>query len=405
MELVQPDEIKTVASAVPELPIPGKIAALVSLKDRCDPAVRDAALMSLDQADADVRMTALAALIVSGTAEDVSTLTRLASIAEDTRVCDAAFETLRLMTAGGTNEAMITLLNEAETPNSVVVQCALARRSPEFVPSFLKAATSSNAAARLEAFKALEIMATEREAESLADLLRKTAPGEEREAAGRAVWMSCQRIPEPALRSAPLLAALEKADAAGQCAILPSLARLGGERSLAAVHKAMQSKDQPVRDAGYRALANWPDATVADALLEIAETNEVTSYRIWSLRAYARVVSLPNGRPPQKTFEMLNSAMELATRTEDRELIVSRLGSVRVPDALTLLLSLLDDGKLKNSAVPAVFTLAKGLSQSHPDQAKAALERIRPMTNDAAVLQQIPKVLRDIEARTQEQKE
>jgi HEAT repeat protein len=309
------------------------------------------------------------------------------------------------MTAGGTDKAMIALMNEAETPNSVVVRCALARRSPEFLPTFLKAAASSDAATRLEAFKALEIMATESEAKSLADLLRKTAPGEEREAAGRAVWMSCQKIPDPTLRSAPLLAALEKADEAGQCAILPSLARLGGERSLAAVHKAMQSKDQPVRDAGYRALANWPDATVADELLEIAKTNEVNSYRIWSLRAYARVVSLPNGRPTQKTFEMLNSAMELATRTEDRELIVSRLGSVRVPDALTRLLSLLDDGKLNNSAVPAVFTLAKGLSQSHPDQAKAALERIQPMTKDVAILQQIPKVLRDIEARTQGQKE
>ena len=163
----------------------------------------------------------------------------------------------------------------------------------------------------------------------------------------------------------------------------------------------MQSKDQAVRDAGYRALANWPDATVADELLDVAKTSEVESYRVWSLRAYARVVSLPNGRPPQQTFEMLNSAMGLATRTEDRELIVSRLGSVRVPDALTLLLSLLDNDELKQLAVPAVFTLAKGLSQSHPDQAKAALERIQSLTKDEAVLQQIPKVLRDIEARKQ----
>jgi hypothetical protein len=48
-----------------------------------------------------------------------------------------------------------------------------------------------------------------------------------------------------------------------------------------------------------------------------------------------------------------------------------------------------------------VFTLAKGLSQSHPEQARAALEKIRPLTEDAAILQQIPKVLRDMEARKQ----
>ncbi len=77
---------------------------------------------------------------------------------------------------------------------------------------------------------------------------------------------------------------------------------------------AVDEVDQSVRDAGYRALANWPDATVADELLDIAKTSEVASYRVWSLRAYARVVSMPNERPPQQTFEMLKSVMELANR-------------------------------------------------------------------------------------------
>jgi len=403
--LKKPEEIETMASAVPGLPVPGKIAAFVSLKGRCQPALREAALASLDETDTEVRTTALAALIASGAAEDAARLAALASTAEDLQVRHAAFETLRLMTAGGTNEAMIALMSGAETSNPVVVKCALARRSREFVPAFLKAAESPDAATRLEAFQALEIMATEKEAQSLVGLLCKTAPGAEREAAGRAVWMSCQKIPDPVLRPAPLLAAMEKADAAGQSAILPSLARMGGERSLAAVHSAMQSENPDLRDAGYRALTNWPDATVADELLEIAKTGEVESYRVWSLRAYARVVSLPNERPPQETFEMLGIAMQLATRTEDKELIVSRLGSVRVPDALALLLSFLDDGELKEAAAGAVFTLAKGLSQSHPDQAKPALERILPLTKDASILQQIPKVLRDIEARKQEQKQ
>ena len=58
---------------------------------------------------------------------------------------------------------------------------------------------------------------------------------------------------------------------------------------------------------------------------------------------------------------------------------------------------------MKGAAVPAVFTLAKGLSQSHPDQAAEALNKILPLTQDAALKQQIPKVLRDIEARKQNQ--
>ena len=76
-----------------------------------------------------------------------------------------------------------------------------------------------------------------------------------------------------------------------------------------------------------------------------------------------------------------------------------------MPDALALLLSLLDDPELKETAVSAVFTVAKGLSESHPDEAKAAMERVGSLTQDEAILQQIPRVLRDIEARKQGQKQ
>ena len=61
-------------------------------------------------------------------------------------------------------------------------------------------------------------------------------------------------------------------------------------------------------------------------------------------------------------------------------MIVERLGSVAAPEALALLLTYLDDPELRDAAVPAVFASAKGLSQSHPAEAKAALKKIQPMT-------------------------
>lgn len=399
--LTKSEEIQTIASAVGKLPAAGQIAAFLSLKDHSGPAIREAALKGLDQADAEVRKAALTALIRSAAPDDVPRLAALIAGAEDAGLREAAFETLRLMPAGGVNQALVAWMDQAKELPPVIVECALARRSPDFAPAFLKAAESASAATRLEAFKALEIMASEKEAQALVGLLVKAASGDEREAAGRAVWLSCQQIADPAQRSAPLLAAMEKAGPEAQCAILPALARIGGAEALPAVHKAMQSSDAAVRDAGYRALANWPDASVADELLEIVKTSGVESYRTWSLRAYARVVALSSDRPAEKTFEMLRDAMSLATRTEDKGLFVERLAAVRVPEALALLLSFLDDAELKGAAVPAVFTLAKGLSQSHPEQAADALKKIRPLVQDPALEQQIPKVLRDIEARKQ----
>lgn len=402
--LDKPDQIQVVAAAVDQLPAAGKIAALHSLKDRRDAAVREAALHSLADPNIEVRTTALAALVASATAADVPSFAATVATAEDPQLRDAAFETLRLMPAAGANEALSAWMIQQPELSAEVVRCALARRSPAFVPALLHAAGSPAESTRKEAFRALEIMSTAKDAPALVALLSKTPPGEEREAADRAVWMSCQQIVDPAERSAPLLAALEDAGPDVQSTLLPTLARIGGERALARVHQAMKSDDPAVRDAGYRALANWPDASVADELLEIAKNSEVESYRIWALRAYARVIGLPSDRPPQQTFEMLDSALKMATRTDDKKLIISRLEAVRVPEALALLLSLAENAELADAALPAVFTLAKGLSQSHPDEAAAALKRIQPLTKDEATLQQIPKVLRDIEARKQGKK-
>ena len=41
----------------------------------------------------------------------------------------------------------------------------------------------------------------------------------------------------------------------------------------------------------------------------------------------------------------------------------------------------------------------KDLSQSHPEAARAALEKILTLTDDAALKQQIPKVLRDMDVK------
>ncbi|MCL4191342.1 MAG: HEAT repeat domain-containing protein, partial [Thermoguttaceae bacterium] len=264
--LDKPDQIRAIAAAVDRLPAAGKIAALHGLKDRRDAAVREAALHALADPNIEVRTTALAALVASATPTDVPSLASMVATAEHPQLRNAAFETLRLMPAAGANEALSAWMIQQPELSSEVVRCALARRSPAFVPAFLQAAESSAAATRKEAFKALEIMSTAKDAPALVALLSKTPPGEEREAADRAVWMSCQQIADPAERSAPLLAALENAGPDVQSTLLPTLARIGGVQALARVHQAMKSGDPAVRDAGYRALANWPDASVADEL-------------------------------------------------------------------------------------------------------------------------------------------
>ena len=98
--LATPDAIATVAAGVPKLPPEGKIAAFDCLKSRSHPAIRAAALASLEDADAAVRAAAVEALVNSGAAEDVPLLARLASTGDE-GLKNAACDALQLMTAEG----------------------------------------------------------------------------------------------------------------------------------------------------------------------------------------------------------------------------------------------------------------------------------------------------------------
>jgi HEAT repeat protein len=393
------NEVAAIATSLSQLPREGQVAALAVLRSQKNPAIREASLHLIDSADEGVRVAALEALVLNGTEEDVDRLVKLITSAEPESVRKAAFETVRLMPAEGIDRALATLLQKTNNVDPIVVRVASRRRSRQYVPAFLHVAERGGQESRVEALQALEIMAAADDAPKLIQLLCKTSPGAERDAAERAVWKSCQQIADPTNRSAPLVAAMRNSDANARSALLPALARIGDAGALDEVHEAMRSDDQQIRDAGYRALSNWPDATVAEELLEIARASDEEAYRIWALRAYARVVALPSERPVLQTFEMLKSAMALATRDEDRQLIVSRLGAVRAPETLRYLLELLQEPALRETAVSAIYDVAKGLSQSHPEQSKQALETIQPLTQDPEFTQNIPKVLRDIEAR------
>ncbi len=398
-DLREPAELQQIAAALEDLPPEGQVAALVSLTPRSDPAIRQAALSLIGSANVDVAVAALETLILSGTADDVPTLMGIVIDGQDTRTRQAAFETIRRMPADGVDRAVKQRMDQTGNPHPLMVQLAVARRAPMLVPALLDAASAPHMVSRLEAWQGLEILAQGQHAASLVDLLLKTAPGPEREAADRAVWLTCLRIEDPDQRSAPLLAALEEGDQNAAVVLLPTLARIGDPAALPAVRRAMGSDQRQVRDAGHRALANWPDPIVVDELLQIAKTSEVDTYRIWALRAFARLIVMPDDRSAEETFRMLRDAMPLAQRVEDKRLFLSRLSAVRVPEALDLLMTYVGDPELEAAAVPAIFTLAKGLSQSHPQQAAAALNEIQPLVTDPEIEQQIPRVLRDIDNR------
>ena len=357
-------------------------------------SLRGTVLEALQSGDENVRIAAVRALGRVGTADDVPMLARLATTADSDAERTAAFQALSTLAAKGTDEAIVGYLGQAPPDVCVtLIRSLVARRATAAMPGVLAAAKHENAEVRIEALHALQALADGDAAPALVKLLIDTPRGPQREAAERAVAASCRRIADPQRRADPLLAALRGADLAARCALLPALGRLGGDRALEAVHAAMKDPSPQVRDAAVRALSNWPDASVAPELLAIAQQSPQQSHRIWALRAYARVVALPAQRPPEETFKMLRQAMALARRSEDKQLILSRLAAVRTPEALEMALSFTDDKALRAEALKTAAALAEALRTSHPPESRAAMQRVLQLTDDAELRDRLKRLL------------
>lgn len=388
---------ETLAQRSTELPADGQARLLPALAARgqAASAVRAAALQALESSDEPLRHAALDALRRVAAAADAAPLARLATQAPADDLRRAAWDTLCRVTASGTNEAMLELARTTDDDalRSTLIRSLAERRAFETVPQVLQWAEQPEGPTRLAALQALQQMSDPSLIPALLAILPRTAPGEEREAADRALWLACQSIAEPAQRTAPLIAAIQTADHQARCALLPTLGRMGGEPALQMIRDVFEQTDDQSQDAAVRALANWPDASVADRLLEIARNDPEPAHRIWAVRAFARVVAIKGARSDAETVPLLATALQVAQRTEDKQLVLTRLATLRVPEAMDVVLAQLDTAELKLAAIEAVLSLADGMRRSHPAAARAGLERIRGQTENTEIRGRIDQLL------------
>ncbi|MBN2023813.1 MAG: HEAT repeat domain-containing protein, partial [Pirellulales bacterium] len=292
---------------------------------------------------------------------------------------------LKHLAAEGTDRAIIDQLARVPAARLVLVRAARERRSRGAVPVLLELSQSTDEAVRLASLAALGVLGDSSTVEPLVARLLAAGTSQERAAAERAVWLCAQKGDEPDRRADAVLAAIEKSSGRDLAALLPVLGRIGAPRALAVIRDAVKNPDPAVHRAAVTALANWPDATVAAELLDLAKNEEHEASRVRALRGYIRVVTLRDVRPDDQTLAMLRPAVALASRLEEKRLIVSRLAAVVTPDSLELAASHLDEPELRKEAISTCVSLAEALLPSHPEPAKAAMRRVLAVTTDQAV--------------------
>jgi HEAT repeat protein len=391
---------REIAGRLSKLPDESQVGLLKALADRGDAAARPAVLELLTTSEVEpVRVAAIEALGAFGSVDDLPRIVdSLNSIVDGER--RAAQRSLVRLTGDDVSTAIVEQLKLVKYPLSrkLLIEVLVERRALDAVPQILAYGSDKDQEVRATAIKALGELATLQDLAGLMQLVLKAPPGAEREALEKCVMQVCNRGEGNQDRSKPLLAAMDALSSDERLILLPTLGRVGGEAARSAIDAALADKDEHRHEVGVRALCNWPDASVAPRLIELAQdTAQPAAQRALALSALIRVAPLPDKRPDAERLELLKHVMAMCMRDEDREQVVRRARAIRSIDTLRFLVPYLDQPQFAQQACESIVELAhhRGLREPNKKEFDPLLDRVIATSKDAVVVERAGRYKKD----------
>lgn len=363
------------AAALPNLPAAGQIALLDELGVRGDAAARADVVGLAKGADANVQLSALRALGAVGNANDVMFLALTAATGQGA-VRDTARESLARLRGAAINDALIKGLTGGDAKvRTELVHALSARHADQAVTPLVAVLNDPDTGVRTEAVNALGTLGNAQVLPSLVALVGRTRDDNQRGTLVNAISAIVSNLPDKTAGAAPVLAALQGADAATQLSLLPVLKLAGGAGALDAVRADVKSANAEVAGAAVRTLADWPDVSAASDLLQIARTDPDETHQVLALRGYVRLVGASDRAPADK-LKMYRDAMAVARRPDEKRLVLGGLGDVTDPDALKYAASFLTDNDLREEAASAAVKIAKNVGGAAGPDLKPLMRQI-----------------------------
>ncbi|MCH8922680.1 MAG: HEAT repeat domain-containing protein [Planctomycetes bacterium] len=387
---------KQFAAQLPKLSADAQIGLLSALAARGDGAARPAVLGVLAKSrEESVRVAAVVALGSLGEASDLSLLVR--TLAKSSKAEQAAARTSLVRLRGeSVSGAIATTMKKSPPPLRVdLIKILVTRRALETIPDILSAAVDDDAKVRAAAMTALGKIAGPQHIAGMVRGVLKAASGRERSGAEKCVMFVCARISDPEKRADPLLAAIEKLKADDRTTMLSTLGRVGGPAALRAIEAVIA--DAELHDQGIRALCNWPNASIAPRLIELAESDPHAEHRLRALRALIRIAPLPDNRTHAQRLSLLKKAMTMSQRDKERLYVLDRAKAVRIPETLRFVMLHIDQPRFAEQACLTVVELAhhRGLREPNKAEFHRALDKVIATSKDAVVVDRANRYKKD----------
>ena len=379
------------------MPPAARADILALLARRGGPVAVGAVLDAMKDADEFVRLEAINAARSFGDEKVAAPLIALLPSKND-KEKQAARRSLERMPGEKVTGAVAAAMASAPTPlvKRDLLGIMAARGARGRVDVILAAAKDPDEGVRADALSALEGLADEASAPAILSLLLAAKTPNERQAAEKALGAVCGRASRKDACVDAVLGAMGSADGSTKCALIRVLGRTGSAKALGAVRAAAKDAAAEIQDAGIRALADWPEPSVAGDLLEIAKTGTKPAQQVLALRGYIRLANVPPERPVAEKLKAYEQAMSVAKRPDEKKMVLGALGDLKDPAAMEMAVAALADAALKEEAAAAAVKIAKNLGGNPKDRIKAAMGKVLEVTKNDGTRKDAEQVLQKV---------
>ena len=376
------------AAQLTNLDAAGQMALLGALADRRDSAARTAIIdLSTSSKDEQVRASAISAIGSLGGAADLPLLFKSLSASGPEQA--AARRSLVQISGDAINKAIAAELKPSPPGvKAALIEIMAARRAGDELPALVAATIDDNGQVRSAAMSALgQIGRPEQIAPMLPGVL-KAQKGGERDNAERNIAMICARIDNEDLRGTRIIEALTTIPAVDRDELLPLVGRVGGRKLINFVGDFASESDPSRRKLGIDALSKWPDASVADKLLEIATKATDPAERHQAFQGYVKISATRDNRSDKQRLERMQQAMKAAQTPEEQEFVINRTRTAYTVEAVRFVLPYVEQPDFAQLACETIVEIAHHREVRDPNKAEfdKVLDKVIETTKDPVVV-------------------
>jgi len=383
------DVVGKLASALANATPQRAVMLLDALADLGDKSVLRAVREAVGAENAGVKAAAISALGKLGEASDLELLLA-ASGSDNAPVASAAQRSLAELHGVGVDQAILDRLQHTTAHQEPLLRLIGARRM-NALPVLWAAMKTSDLPVRLAALDSLGRTIPDADILPLVDVVLTTT-GEEHAAAIAALTSASRRASDPDETVRQISARFAAAPLDLQRMRFDVLKTIGGEEALKQVIRGAMDPEESIQDAATRALGEWPTPDVGPELLPLCHSIQTPKYKIRALRAYIRVFK-QFGLPSEQRLQMARDAFALATRSEDKVLILHALLSFQNLESMQFALEHIKDPGLEATAAQVAIYISDQVSDK-----QAVIDAMRAIL-DSGAEETYAKQARDILAK------